>query len=77
MSEKPWQPSLLDLWTGALLADVGISIKTNDRRLLQQQLYRERQANGTKEMEDLAICVPAIEGELWILKKTALEKDDA
>ena len=77
MSEKPWTPSLLDLWIGALAAEVGISIKTNDRRLLQQQLYRERQAKGTKEMEDLAICVPDLEGELWILKKTALEKSDA
>jgi len=77
MSEKPWQPSLIDLWIGALAAEVGISVKTNDRRLLQSQLYRERQANGTKEMENVAICIPDLEGELWMVKKTALEKGDA
>lgn len=68
---------LLELWSVALTQEAGISIKTDNRKLLQQQLYRVRQAHGTAEMEDIALCIPDLEGQLWMVKKSVLENKDA
>lgn len=64
---------LLDFWQAALGLEVGLSIKSTDRKLLQQQLYRARQEAGIVALQDLCICYPDKEGELWILKKEVLE----
>lgn len=69
---RPDEINLLDLWSLALTFPVGISIKTNDRKLLQAQLYRARQAEGTAEMQDLSIVWPAADEWLWIVKKEIL-----
>lgn len=71
------EAQLLELWRVALTVEHGLSIKTDNRKLLQAQLYRCRQAHGTAEMADIAICVPDKDGELWMVKKTALEREVA
>lgn len=63
---------LLELWSTALTVECGLSIKTDNRKLLQQQLYRVRQAHGTAEMEDIALCIPDKDGELWMVRKSVL-----
>lgn len=68
---------LIDLWHAALLVEVGLSIKTNNRKLLQAQLYNARAAEGTVAMQDIAICIPATEDELWLVKREILEPTNA
>ena len=71
------ESDLLALWSTALTLEAGLSIKTDNRKLLMNQLYRARQSGGTAEMEDLCISIPEAEGEVWIVKKTVLEAGDA
>ena len=62
---RPDGTDLLDFWHAALGLKVGLSIKSTDRKLFQQQLYRA--------LQDLSICHPDREGELWIVHKEALD----
>ena len=70
---RPDGTDLLDFWQAALGLEVGLSIKSTDRKLLQQQLYRARSESGIAAYQDLCISYPDKEGELWILHKEALE----
>jgi hypothetical protein len=72
-SKRPDGTDLLDFWQAALGLEVGLSIKSTDRKLLQQQLYRARQESGIVALQDLCISYPDKEGELWILHKEVLE----
>lgn len=67
------EPELLDLWRAALSCTVGLAVSTNDRKLLQQQLYRARAQEGSVELDQLLISIPDIDGELWIAKKDCLD----
>ena len=67
---------LLDFWHAALELPVGLSIKSTDRKLLQQQLYRARQASGIAAYETLRSAHPDKEGEIWILKKEVMEPNN-
>ncbi len=63
-----------DLWFGALASEAaGLAIKTNDRALLKQQLYRTRNELGDPRLDMLMIAIPDIDGELWIVKKDCLD----
>lgn len=67
----PKPPNLIDFWYAALASRVDISITTDpeDRKLLREQLYRERAAQGDVELEQIAVTMPAIEGEVWLTRK--------
>lgn len=77
MAKRPDEINLLDLWLLALKSEVGIYIRTNDRRLLQAQLYRVRQNEGTAEMQDISIVYPAGVEELWLVKRSAVRAEDS
>lgn len=67
-------PELIDYWRAALgSSKAGLAISTNDRKLLQQQLYRARAQAGEPELDALIISIPDIDGELWIVKKDCLD----
>ena len=70
---RPDGTDLLDFWHAALGLKVGLSIKSTDRKLFQQQLYRARSESGIVALQDLSICHPDREGELWIVHKEALD----
>lgn len=59
---------ILALWHRAMQAEIGISIKTNEPRLLMQELYRIRQKSNEPELEEVILCRP-IDGNIWLVKK--------
>lgn len=59
---------LLEAWNQALEAEVGIAIRTNDRRYVQHQLYRLRAAGDDPRLQTLMIFMPNGD-EVWICKK--------
>ena len=62
-------PSALHaLWQKALESPVGISITTDDRKLLQRLLYKYRQGYEGNDFDLLAIAFPTDESELFIRK---------
>lgn len=70
----PTQTELLAMWNNALAVRKGISIHTNDRVLLRQQLYRVRDGLNPEDKEpfmSLAVVFPNTDGVLWIVKKDA------
>lgn len=75
MSLNP--PSLpktpLECWHAALTQEIALSIKTNDRQLLREQLYRARVAADDPRLADLVIIFPEKADELWIVRKDADE----
>ncbi len=71
--KRPDGLDLLDFWQAALGLKVGLSIKSTNRKLLQAHLYRVRQESGIEAYQDLCICYPDKEGEIWIVQKEALE----
>ena len=65
-------PSILrPLWYRAVMARVGISIRTNDRRWLVNNLYHTRTALGDPKLGDLTIQLPPKpkQNEVWICRK--------
>lgn len=62
-------PSPLELWIAALNSPHGKLIKTNDRGLLRQQLYRVRKEQGNPLLDAMVITYPIDETELWIMHK--------
>lgn len=63
--------ALLNLWYEALKSDVGLVLSTNDRSLLQQQLYRVRAEAGDDKLHGVVILLPQAENELWLARKDA------
>lgn len=63
--------TLLDLWYAVLELDVGIgiSISSEDKELLRQQLYRTRSESGDEKLNQLAILTPEGKNELWIVRR--------
>lgn len=57
------------LWIAALAQEHGLAIEVDDRKLLQQQLYRYRQEEGDGRFDDLVILMPEGKDELWIGKR--------
>lgn len=57
------------LWIAALAQPLGICIEVDDRKLLQQQLYRYRKDEGDGRFDDLIILMPEGKEELWIAKR--------
>lgn len=62
---------MLKLWQEALKEKIGICINTNDRKLMQQQLYRVRAEANDPELDKLTIVLPENEDELWLVHKDA------
>lgn len=62
---------LLELWEAALRVDVGIAVKTDNRKVLQQHLYRARAEANDPRLERLTIILPDNEDELWLVHKDA------
>ncbi len=69
--------SQLSLWHRALREVVGLSIETDDRALLRQQLYRVRTEADDDNLAGLVIIFPIQEGELWIVHSNAAERINA
>lgn len=61
------ESNLLNHWYLALTKPVGLSISTNDRGLLQQQLYRCRAEANDEKLAELSIILPNNQKELWIV----------
>lgn len=61
----------MKLWEAASKVKVGLAVETDDRKVLQQQLYRARAELGG--YDDIVIVVPATEGELWLVHRGADE----
>lgn len=57
------------LWVAALNQTYGIAVEVDDRKLLQQQLYRYRKDEGDGRFDDLVILMPEGKDELWIAKR--------
>lgn len=57
------------LWIAALNQELGLAVEVDDRKLLQQQLYRYRQENGDGRFDDLVILMPEGKEELYIAKR--------
>lgn len=70
----PSTDELIELWEQAYEQQFGLCITTDDRRLLQQQLYRARATQGDDRLAGLAVVVPDRDGELWIVHKDANEQ---
>jgi hypothetical protein len=64
------KPDLTSLLYSALEAEIGVSVVTNNPKLLRNQLYAERKREGLTE---LTFIQPPVDGEtrLWIIKKEA------
>jgi hypothetical protein len=62
---------MLELWKQALEETTGICIITDNRKLLQQHLYRARVEAKDPELEQLVIILPEDESELWLVHKDA------
>jgi hypothetical protein len=62
---------MLELWKQALEETTGICIITDNRKLLQQHLYRARVEAKDPELEELIIILPENEDELWLVHKDA------
>ena len=62
---------MLELWKQALEEAVGIAIVTDNRKLLQQHLYRARVEAKDPELEQIVIILPENEDELWLVHKDA------
>ena len=60
---------LIFIWEQAVRDDVGVRIQTDDRKLLQQQLYRARTMEGNGKYDDLTIVLPDEEGTIFIVHK--------
>lgn len=62
---------LLDIWEAALNSDVGVAVPTDNRKLLQQHLYRARAEAQDPRLERIVIVMPEDERELWLVHKDA------
>lgn len=62
---------LLDLWLAASKSASGIAVKTNNRALMRQHLYRARVEAKNPDFEDIVIIMPEREDELWLVHKDA------
>lgn len=61
----------LALWHRALEADIGVGVKTDDRRWLQNVLYEARKEANDPRLEGLVVMIPPDTTEVWICHKTA------
>lgn len=58
----------LALWERALASEIGIGIKTKDKRLLSNALYESRK--GRPDLQSLILILPAKPlDEVWICHK--------
>ena len=62
---------LLEIWEAALRCEVGIAVSTDNRKILQQHLYRARAEANDPRFEQLVIILPENEDELWLVHKDA------
>lgn len=69
MAPRVFRPSeLLPLWYKALDEELGIAIKTDDRRHIVTVLYEARQREANPALEALMIAQPPGD-EVWLVKK--------
>ena len=61
----------LELWSAALAEEVGIAVKTDNRRALSNQLYFARQRSGNPAFANISIHLPPAEDEIWLVKREA------
>lgn len=64
---------LIAIWSAANEVDIGIRIKTTERKLLQQQLYRARSELGDDRFNHIVIVMPQEEDELILVRRDADE----
>lgn len=64
---------LKKLWEAAFTQTYGIGVKTDDRKLLQQQLYRVRVEMNDPRLEEMVLLIPKGGDEVWIVHKRADE----
>lgn len=69
LSKNAWQSELLSLWQKGLNSPAGLSIKTDDRQLLRQQLYGARADYQGEEFDCLVILASKDEQELVIVRR--------
>lgn len=69
----------LALWERAAKAEIGIGIKTKDKRSLQNMLYNVRNEVQDPTIADLVLVLPKTpEDEVWIMRKqVTMEPSDA
>ena len=68
----------LALWTRASHAEIGIGIRTKDKRSLQNMLYAVRQEANDPSLANLVIVLPKTpEDEVWICRKQVELPTDA
>lgn len=59
---------VLPLWYRALETEIGIGIRTDDRRALQTALYRARDEHNDPDLQRLIMFMPNND-EVWLCKK--------
>jgi len=62
---------LLDLWLAALKSRFGIAIKTDNRMLLRQHLYKARIEANNPGLESIVMILPEQADEIWLVHKDA------
>jgi hypothetical protein len=65
---------LKKLWEAAFSHPYGIGVKTDDRKLLQQQLYRARVEMNDPKLADMVLLIPKGSDQVWIVHKRADEQ---
>ncbi len=69
----PSPQELLALWQRARLAPLGISVSTDDRVLLRQQLYRFRSEHTTEDFKDIIIVFPKANDKVLFMTRRDAE----
>jgi hypothetical protein len=62
---------LLDLWIAALRSQCGVAIKTDNRMLLRQHLYKARLEARNPDLEAIVMILPEADDEIWLVHKHA------
>jgi hypothetical protein len=63
--------NLLELWRMAAESKVGIAVETDNRKLLQQHLYRARAEAKDPTLDKIVMLLPEREDELWLVRRDA------
>ena len=62
----------LELWYGALAAEVGIAVPTDDINYLCSSLYSARAAEGDSDLQQISLV--KAKGEVWLVKTDCLKQ---
>lgn len=60
---------MIEFWYTALASKFGVVISTDDPERCRTRLYQARTKSADPALSGLSVVLPAIPGEVWIVKK--------